>query len=673
MSIIVNEETKGRYSGNNLRKPVTTGDKKNALSSPYKWMPKDPMEVVPTYHPTDDESTALQQVMKDFRQAWTTMHYPRVEFNDLSLFQRYITDMAAWNTYQSNDGRPALEDKLGGWRSQAIRPVVRNKTVTLAAHAVARGISPKIFAYDTQNNVHDQSAEAIDCLLTWFKDRSDYSYHSVMRIIAALYSPHSIGYTEFSQATTWEKDTKVNGKWTYKEVEDEDFSGPRHLPIPCDQFFFPNFFEANVQKQDFVILRRIRTYDEVADQYADCPNFKFVHPGTQTIMDDANKGFYQVYDPHMRKDQVEEVIYWRKKGAQMRDVHLVVINGVLISAYDEANPRLDGKYPFDKFFYLPINERCFSGKSLVFSLQSDARILNTLYQMRIDMGMLDITPPIITTGSDKAGSNIFVPGLNIAFADENVQMNPLRVATPQAFSSMDNLIEKVETSLSETSQDPTQQGQESSKESTAYEIAKIEQNASTVLGLFLTMVIKHAIDFGELARGDILQYCTLADLTKVSGSSDLAYKTFFAGKDGQMSKVVFSGDMPDSMSPEDKLNASYKILAQEKQSGVKLYISNPRAVRDLKYIQVIDADVVRPRSKELERVAFNELYDRAIQNPSANLPTFLKQLVKMNPATSKNPDQFVTPTQPTPVGQENAPEKPKQFLPPTATPAPVGA
>ncbi len=659
MSIIINEEKLGRYTGNKLR-AIPTEKTKQILSA---------------YQPTDEESRVLQAVIADFRKAWTTAHYPRVEFNDLSLFQRYLTDMSSWLTYQSNDGRPATEDRLGGWRSNAVRPVVRNKTVTLAAHAVARNISPKIFAYDSLNNVHDDSANAIDTLLTWFKDRADFSYQSVIRIIAALYSPHSIGYTEYSYATTWKKDKKVNGKWTYKEVEDEENSGPKHLPIPCDQFFFPNFYEPNVQKQDFVILRRIRSYAEANDQYTGQKNWEYVHAGIQTIMDDANKGFYQVYDPHIRPDEVEEVIYWRKKGATMRDVKLTVVNGVIIGDYDAANPRLDGKYPFDKLFYLPINERCFSGKSLVFSLQSDARILNTLYQMRIDMGMLDMAPPIVTTGSDKAGANIFVPGMNIAFADENVQMNPLRVATPQAFSSMDNLIEKVETSLSETSQDPTQQGQSPDKTSTAYEISRIEQNASTVLGLFLTMVVKHAIDFGEIARGDILQYCTLADLTRVSGT-DIAYKTFFAHKDGKASKVVFSGDLPEQMSASEKLNASYQILMQEKASGVSLYISNPKLVRDLKYIQVIDADVIRPRSKDFERVAFNELYDRAIQNPTMDLKELGKQLLRMEPTTAKNPDQFISAQQVAaqatpPVGADGATPAPKQFLPPTAKPAPL--
>ena len=638
MSIIVDTIKDGRYVGNTLRKVDIKKD------TPSAWIP------------SAEERMTIANVLKDFRTCWTTMHYPRVEFNDLSIFQRYITDMAAWNTYQPNDGNPYSEDKLGGWRSNAVRPIIRNRTVAMAAHAVSRKIQPKIFAYNDQNEVHEDAANAIDILLTHFKDRANYDYNSVMRLIAALYSPHSIGYTEYSNTTTWVKDVKVNGKWTYKQVPDEDISGPKHFPIPCDQFFFPNFFEPNVQKQDCNFIRRIRSYDEVCAEYPveEYPNMVYVQPGVHTMLDDANKGMYQVYDPHMRANEVEELIYWRKKG-WARDVRLIMINGVLITDCDEANPRMDHKYPVDKLFYLPINERCFSGKSLVFSMQSDARILNTLYQMRIDMGMLDISPPTLTTGSDKVGSNIFVPGMSFSFADENVKINPLRVATPQAFASMDNLIEKVESSVSETSQDPTQAGQNQENTSTAYQISRIEQNAATVLGLFLTMVVKHAVDAGELMRGDILQYYTLADLTKISADKELSYKTFFASKNGKMAQVMFDGNMPDSITPKDAEAQSFDILNQEKKNNVTLIKVNPVLVREIRFLQVVDADVVQPRSKDLARQYFLELYDRAIQNPRLDPEKLGVQLLKTDPSLAKNAKDYVAEAAPAPT-----PEAPGQ-------------
>ena len=44
------------------------------------------------------------------------------------------------------------------------------------------------------------------------------------------------------------KDTKVNGKWTYKKVIDEEESGFKHTPISCDQVYFPNFLTIKTVK-----------------------------------------------------------------------------------------------------------------------------------------------------------------------------------------------------------------------------------------------------------------------------------------------------------------------------------------------------------------------------------------------------------------------------------------
>src|ERR1035437_8275925 len=69
---------------------------------------------------TDEMSTLIlsplevqcrTEFLNDFRLGWQTMHLPRAEFNDISLYQRYIIDMLAFNTYQENDGNPMLEDR----------------------------------------------------------------------------------------------------------------------------------------------------------------------------------------------------------------------------------------------------------------------------------------------------------------------------------------------------------------------------------------------------------------------------------------------------------------------------------------------------------------------------------------------------------------------------------
>lgn len=627
---------------------------------------KDKKTTLSNYNPTPEERDCINSFLKDFRLGWQTMHLPRPEFNDLSLYQRHIIDMLAFNTYQENDGNPMMEDRLGGWKSNAVRPIVRNKCISIAAHMTARQLVPKIFAYNQANDEQSESAKVMGYLLDWAREQANYPFMSLYRTIAALYSPISWGYSEYTQVYRKVKDGKdEEGKWIYKDVLDETESGFQHKPISTDQVYFSNFYEREVQKQDFIILRRIISYDKFCEKYpvSQYPNAVHVKPGIVVIMDDANRGFYNVYDPHMRQEDVEEVIRWRKSN----DSREVMVNGILLTEAGEANPRQDHQYPFDAFYYLPINERCIAGKSLVFAMQSDANIVSTLYQLWIDGIILNQMPPVITTGSDKAGIDVMVPGLNLAFSEPDVKINPIRVADGAALAATAAGIQKVEASVSESSQDPLQQGQANEHGvTTAYELSRVEQNAATVLGLSMKfMANSHVIPYGKLLLSDVLQYMTMPDAEKITEQQGLLYKTFYV-KDGgnadKKHKIQFDLNMPEEMSEEDKMEMSFELFKAQggMKSDITLYKVNPVLFRDHKYMFAIDSDVLNPRSAELNRAFDLETYDRAINSPVADQEKLYTDLLMgSNPKTARDPKRYVMQEQPVAQVEEQLPGQQK--------------
>lgn len=601
------------------------------------------------YHPTDLEKKCRLEILNDFKNGWQTMHLPRPEFNDLSLYQRHITDMLSFNTYQENDGQPMLEDRLGGWRSTAMRPVQRNKAVSIAAHMTARQLVPKIFAYDEADESQEDSAKVMSYLVDWAREQANYPFMALHRTITSLYSPISWGYSEYSEVMRSEQDgANEDGSPNYKYVVDEENSGFKHTPVSTDQVFFPDFYTRDCQQQDFIIFRRIISYDKFCSKYSKTqyPNAKFVTPGIQIVMDDANRGFYQMYDPHMRKEDVEEVVRWRKST----DSKDILVNGILITKPWAPNPRQDHQYPWDCFYYLPINERCIAGKSLVFALGPESDLLNTQYQIINDANYLNLFPPTVTTGSDKVGMDVIVPGLNLAFSDPDVKITPTKVADGGAIQIAMKVMDQVEKSLQESSQDPIQQGQKpDGQPSTAYEISRIEQNAATVLGLTMKfMANSHVIPYGKLLLSDILQYTTVADAAKTTGEGGLVYKTFFSkepGEGGKMNKIVFDGSMPDTMTEDEKMKLSYDLLVKQggTRANLKLWKANPSLFREYKYSFTIDADVLNPRSAELTRAFDLETYDRAINSPVADQEKlFTDLLMGSNPKTARDPKNYVT-------------------------------
>lgn len=645
----------------------------------------DPKKDAPSnYISNDKEKIAIALVRYCYYQGYTTMYTPRIEFNDLSTYHRYVYDQFLWNTYQPNNGQPASEDKINGWRSNAMRPVVRNKAISIAAHASARLLFPKVFAYNQSSELHQDSAKVMSHLMEWAGQQGGYAMASLHAIIAALASPASILFSEYAQVTRTVKDERGDdGEWSTKDIEDAQFSGFQFENVPVDEFYISNFYEPNMQKQDWVIWRKVISYDTASIKYANAsmyPNFQYVQPGMQTIMDEINKGYYNKYDNHMRRDEVEELIYWNRA----KDLKLVLVNGVLLTPYDNANPRNDKMFPFAKFGYGIINSRSFYYKSLSFSLQQDTTIVNTLYRMIIDGTYLSIMPPMVNTGSEKIGANVIVPGLTTNLTDKDAKLDPIRTTTEASLKAGLDVLDTVGASLSESSQDPIQQGQNPATTSTAYQISRIEQNAATVLGFFVKMIVSYVQQTGNLMKGDILQYLTIADAAKIDGDSPLVYKTFVVntskkGKGPSNTRMALDGGMKDQMTDKEQEDLSWKILIAQGglKSDTKLYKVNPSMFRDMDYQVFVDADTLTPRSEELERAFHLETFDRAINSPVADQEKiYTDLLMASDPLTARDPDKYLmkkAPPQPQNPNDPNANNaQPQTMRTPAAPKSPVG-
>lgn len=610
------------------------------------------------YVESPEELTVSQMILKHFILGTVNMYTPRVEFNDLSLVNRDQYDQMSFNTYQPNNGEAWEGDPQAAWRSRAIRPIVRNKCISISAHATARLIFPKVFAYNSSSDEQQGAATVMEDLMEWSADISNYPFVALMRVITAMSSPASIGFTEYGEVFRTVKTVKgEDGKWEEKKVRDEAYPLFMDEVVPVNQFYIENFYEPDIQRQGWVIWRKVYSFSEAQAKYNGVyDNFKYVRPGVQTVYDDANRSFYYVYDPNMRSEDVEEIIYWNKN----LDLKIIMVNRIMLTPWNNPNPRQDKLYPFDKFGYEPINNRFFYYKSLAFKLQHDADIVNTLYQMIIDGTYLAIFKPMVNIGGEIIASDVIVPGAVTTLSSPEADLKPINVGSDLK-AGMETLA-VVEKSINESSQEPLQQGQNNSGTQTAYEISKLEQNANTVLGLFLQMIAKHVKDFGKLRMGDILQYLTLPEVSDISDDSELTYKTFFLKgmeKSGEKNKKIeFTSEIPDQMTKEEYLKHSYAVKSEEEDKKMTITKVHPTVFRELSYMVTINPDVLNPRSSELERAWATEEYDRMILHPETFDPKETgKLLLGANPITRKNVDKYLT-KEPSPDQQQPNPMQP---------------
>ncbi len=618
-----------------------------------------------TYKPTDEEKEIRSMVIRQFVLGYQTMYKPRREFNDMSVIGRMTIDQMSFNTYQPNNGEAPEADLVNGWRSNAIRPIVRNKCISIAAHATAQLIFPKVFSYNGQSEAQEDAARVMRELIEWSADQCRYSETSLNAVIASIVNPASIYYSEYGEVyRTVKKERDEKGKWKPEKMLDEDLSGFKDTPVPVDELYIENFYENDIQKQGWLIWRRVIGYDLASTKYGHFKNFEYVKPGVQILYNDANQTFYESYDSNMRTESCEEVIYWNKK----MDLKLVIVNGVLLTDCDNPNPRNDKLYPFVKFFYENLDEgKCFYGKSLAFKMQSDANIVNTLYPMIIDGTYLSVFPPMINLGSETIGSDVIIPGGVTQLSDPNSKLNPI-VVSQNIKEGMSTLME-VEKSVSESSEEPVMQGQSPGGETTAYEISRLEQNANTVLGLFLKMIASYVRQYGRIRIGDILQYLTILDADKISDDAKLVYRSFVVkgSSKTEQKKIEFTDDIPDEMTEDDMMKKSYDIKAKEDDLGMEIAKVNPRLFRDLCYMLVVSPDVLHPRSDDLERAMKLELYDRAIANPRSDQEKVFKDFLLGAYKDIKDPDDYVAQQPPQEGGQ------PGGMTPQGAQPSPLAA
>jgi hypothetical protein len=151
------------------------------------------------YQPYEKEKTRRSEILHDFTWGHVTMYKPRREFNDLSVISRLTVDKMSFNTYQPNDGDALEADVTNSWKSRAMKPVIRNKVMSIAAHATARLLFPKIFAYNKEDEEEEDAAIVLESLQEWAADKSNYAKTSLYAIITALWSPSSIVYTDYCE------------------------------------------------------------------------------------------------------------------------------------------------------------------------------------------------------------------------------------------------------------------------------------------------------------------------------------------------------------------------------------------------------------------------------------------------------------------------------------------
>lgn len=573
---------------------------------------------VSPYLPEGEALVLYRQVLKDWQQATLLFNKPRREFNDRSIRREIEVNELAFNSYVP----PRSEDPDESWRAQTVRPITRNKLISIAAHVTANVLYPNVFAYDHASNEDKEAAGVMRDMIEWNIENSNYTREFLNAVITALVDPAVIIETGYAKTYRTVKDIQPDGGYVLKEMLDESNSGFFLNVLRANELFCANIYEPDIQKQRFVFKNRFVDYEESKLKWGSkSKNFnEYVRPGVKLVFDQNTNTFYELYDKELQGYLVNEVTYYNKS----LDLEVVFINGVLVTEPDAPNPRIDKMYPFVKSGYEPLNNgKFFYYKSAANKLGSDQDIVDTLYNMIIDGTYMALMPPMALYGSEEINSSVMVPGSVSSFRDKDVKFESLAPRIDlRAGLETTSLVER---SISESSQDNLRAGVAEGGGRTAREVMLLEKNAQIALGLFGKMIGFMVEDIGKLMISDICQHQTVGEVTEIVGDDiSMQFQTFLLGNKeigGKKvtKKLVFSEDLlgKEEMKESEYLDESMDLLEEMggEDSEVYIYKINPERFRKLKYKIKVDPDQLTNKSKALEQALKLEAYDRLIQNP----------------------------------------------------------
>lgn len=586
------------------------------------------------YNPSDEVKKRTAQVLQEFGLANQLRNKPYLEFNNVSLLDRQSLDQMSWNQYVDSPS----EDPAQAWKSNAFRPIVRNKIIAMAAHVAAAIIYPKIYAQNDNDEEDRDAGKIMRDIMEWANENSNggqgYDRTFLFTVVGALVNPAAIIHTEYTERFRHIKEMADNGTWEVKKVLDETLSGFQDALVPVDELWISNFYEFDIQKQPYLIWRRVIDYTTAQEKYGNNELFKkYVRPGLQFLYVDEQNTFYEQWDEDLRGRLVEEVIYYNRDA----DLRLRFVNGVLLDDPEQPNPRKDKMYPFCKTGYELIDEgRFFYYKSLPFKTAPDEQVINTLYRMIIDGTFLQIMPPSVVIGAEEIGSPVIAPGVVTTLDSATGAASFQTVNTNNNLNAGFNTLQKVESSVSESTTDSLVSGQEPSGSPTAYEVSRVEANARVMLGMFAKMIGFLVKDFGQLRVGDILQYMTVGQVVELEdGAGLMKFRKFILpdknveGK-SKTRQIEFDLEMPmEPITKEEKLDMSYDILDREIELDEKTEICkvNPTLFRKLKFKIRIAPEAALPKSDTLMKAMQLEEYALAMANPLTNKEAITRDLL----------------------------------------------
>src|SRR3990167_1858860 len=319
------------------------------------------------YQP-DDKSIqqATLYAKQEYQRGFNVLNQAYPELNDRSVIDDEQNGKKIWNAYVDE----SCEDPFEAWKWKGTRSEARKRGVYMHANLTAGFLFAGISAQDPENKEDRAAGDFMRGLVEWMAENSNYHSSFIQVTMGMMMNPVTYLGAEFAKVMQTVKE-KTDGGYDTKKVLDEELSGFQAPVYGASDILITNAYVQNIQRQTCVIKQRYLDYSDAEKKYGVHENWSFVQRGINSVFNENDGLFYDVYDSE-NPEMVKEVICsWRGE-----DLELPFLGGVYMGDENpDHNPmthrdlKNQPKYDIVPFGFNRISEHFFFYKSLMNNLQ----------------------------------------------------------------------------------------------------------------------------------------------------------------------------------------------------------------------------------------------------------------------------------------------------------------
>jgi ribosomal protein S13 len=250
----------------------------------------------------------------------------------------------------------------------------------------------------------------------------------------------------------------------------------------------------------------------------------------------------------------------------------------------------------------------------------------------MNRAFLDANMPVAISGADQVDSSVIFPSSVVAFEDPNTKVSPL---LPQAnlggiFTAMD----KVESSMEESSLSATSAGQLPASSQKATSVAIANKHAETLLKGVGKTLAEAVVQYGDLMKDIVIQHLVTPQVMEVTDNNvRLKYPTLTL-----QNKVINGKEMSKELRFDEALlgveatkrerdDMSLQLLEEVGYPKNKkhIYSINPMLFSRFRYLTRVVPERMFPENEEYRQAIMSQIYAQFAENPYIELETLTRK------------------------------------------------